>query len=305
MSRKPTIVMRLRESLGRAFRETGQFLDRVGIQGEMLATTKREIGDDPIIFQDHLSRHRQKMPLLWRGKPIVSPDAAFIAPCATMIGSVCIEPGASIFYKAILRADNCENARSFILPDEEAKKVWELDDKRLDKGRTTSIGGGIFVGENSNIQDGCLISATVNHTQIGNGVTVGHLARIDSATIGDNCLIGMGSVLLPGVQIGDESFIAAGAVVSKDTEISSGELWVGNPARKLRDLTPKERQRLHYQSSEYVKVASSHADVMKLDGGLPESLREYATPPSTESTPGEPASVSSSEEDNAEHEKKP
>jgi carbonic anhydrase/acetyltransferase-like protein (isoleucine patch superfamily) len=71
-----------------------------------------------------------------------------------------------------------------------------------------------------------------------------------SATIEDHCLIGMGSLIQEGVIIKEEAFIAAGANVPKNTVVGSGELWVGNPARKLRDLTAEERKRLHYQSSE-------------------------------------------------------
>jgi carbonic anhydrase/acetyltransferase-like protein (isoleucine patch superfamily) len=61
---------------------------------------------------------------------------------------------------------------------------------------------------------------------------------------------GMGALLQEGVVVNEESFVAAGAVVSKDTVIESGELWAGVPARKLRDLTPEERQKLHYQANE-------------------------------------------------------
>ena len=240
--------MRFRETLGRAFRETGQWLDRVGLQGHQMAVTKRVLGDDPLIFEDHLSRHRHQMPLLRRGRPIVDPDVAFLAPCSTLIGSVKIGAGSSVFYKAILRADNCENAEAF--KNDTELLEWDLEEDRSRKERTRSVGGGIFIGENTNVQDGCIIDSSKDHTKIGNGVTIGHLAHIHSATVHDYCLIGMGSLLQEGVVVNEESFIAAGAVIPKNTEVGSGELWVGNPARKLRDLSPEERERLHYQSSE-------------------------------------------------------
>lgn len=60
----------------------------------------------------------------------------------------------------------------------------------------------------------------------------------------------MGSLLQEGVVVKEESFVAAGAVVAKDTVIEAGELWAGSPAKKLRDLTPEERQKLHYQANE-------------------------------------------------------
>ena len=248
----PTIFQRVRHTLGRALRETGQALDRLGIRGEALATSKRVIGDEPVKYDDHLSRHRHLMPLLRRGRPRVSKDVAFLAPCSTLIGSVHVGPGSSIWYKAVLRADNCENAESFRANEDykaEDQLEWELDPDRESRQNSRATGGGIFIGENTNIQDGCIIDAVKRHTRIGNGVTVGHLASIHSATIHDHCLIGMGSLLQEGVEVESESLIAAGANVPANTVVGSGELWVGNPARKIRDLTPEERQRLHYQAS--------------------------------------------------------
>ena len=248
---RPTIVQRFRQTLGRALKETGQALDRLGIKGNALAVTKQKIGDEPVIFEDHLSRHRHQFPLLKRGRPVVSKDVAFLAPCSTLVGSVHVGAGSSIWYKAILRADNCENADSFNKGDDpEDHAEWELASDRTSRQHTQAIGGGIFIGENTNIQDGCIVDATVDHTRIGNGVTVGHLASIHSATVEDHCLIGMGALLQEGVVVKEESFIAAGANVPANTTVESGELWVGNPARKIRDLSPEERQRLHYQSRE-------------------------------------------------------
>jgi carbonic anhydrase/acetyltransferase-like protein (isoleucine patch superfamily) len=244
---KPTIVQHFRQTLGRALRETGQALDRLGIKGHQLAVTKQYIGDDPVIYEDHLSRHRHQMPLLRRGRPIVSPDVAFLAPCSTLIGSVHIGANSSVFYKAILRADNCDHAESFTT---EGTEEWELNGERFTRQHTQAMGGGIFIGENTNIQDGCIIDSAKDHTRIGNGVTVGHLASIHSATVHDHSLIGMGALLQEGVVVKEESFVAAGANVTAYTIIESGELWVGNPARKIRDLTPEERQKLHYQANQ-------------------------------------------------------
>jgi carbonic anhydrase/acetyltransferase-like protein (isoleucine patch superfamily) len=126
---------------------------------------------------------------------------------------------------------------------------WQLKDHRFVDG-SHSVGGAIYIGENSNVQDGCIVTSRLSHTVIGNGVTIGHLAQIHSSTVNDYSLIGMGSVLLEGTVVEEEAFVAAGAVVPPKTTISSGELWVGNPARKLRDLTEKERAKLHYQASE-------------------------------------------------------
>ena len=243
---RPTILQTFRQTLGRALRETGQALDRLGIKGEALAVAQRAIGDEPVIYEDNLSRHRHQFPLLKRGRPKISKDVAFLAPCSTLVGSVHVGAGSSIWYKAILRADNCENAESF---NTEKVEEWDLSSDRFSRQHTISVGGGIFIGENTNIQDGCIVDSNKDHTNIGNGVTVGHLASIHSATVEDHSLIGMGALLQEGVVVKEESLVAAGANVSANTTVESGELWAGNPARKLRDLTPEERQRLHYQAS--------------------------------------------------------
>lgn len=315
---KPTIYQIVRQTLGRAFRETGQALDRVGIKGRQMALTKRVIGDDPLFYQDHLSRHRQQMPLLRRGRPVISSDVAFLAPCATLIGSVHIGKNSSIFYKSILRADNCDNADAFRngsrigggrmesietnIPLGEMKddstnddavaadigdgvadqkprsyhsSEWDLDLDRFTRNKSNATGGGIFIGEDTNIQDNCIIDSKRDHTRIGNGVTVGHLSSIHSATIHDHCVIGMGVLVQEGVTVEEESFIAAGANVPKNTTVKSGELWVGNPAKKLRQLTSIERARLQHHAQAYVGVASNQKEVMSLGGNLPQSLAPY------------------------------
>jgi gamma-carbonic anhydrase len=262
--------MAFRHTVGRALRETGQALDRLGIMGRQHALTTRIIGDDPYFFDDHLSRHRHQMPLLRRGAPIVSDQAAFVAPCSTLIGSVRIGPGASVWYRSILRADNCENAAHFLNTEDDS--VWELEPNRREIYRDSheGIGGGIFIGEDSNVQDGCIISSRVNHTIVGKGVTIGHMAQIHSATIKDFSLIGMGSYIGENVVVESESFIAAGAVVAPGTVVPSGQLWVGHPARKLRDLSPLEREKLHYQSDEVSRnmfrdLSSSYAACLTPD----------------------------------------
>jgi carbonic anhydrase/acetyltransferase-like protein (isoleucine patch superfamily) len=275
MPRAPTLIQHVRQILGRAVRETGQALDRLALRTAAAATTKHDYHDDPCLFEDHLSRHRQQMPLLWSGKPVVHPDVAYLAPCSTLIGSVFVGPGSSIWYGAVLRADECLNAEAFrldhtnskdLVTDENLheKEPWRLSTKDHDHHH----GGAIFIGANSNVQDGCILTSRVGHTLIGKGVTIGHLAQIHSATVDDYCLIGMGSIIREGAHIETESFVAAGAVVGPGQVVRSGELWVGNPARKLKDLSEKERQRLHYQSSEYVAVATGQHGVMELGGNV-------------------------------------
>ena len=320
----PTLWQHTRQILGRALRESGQALDRVGIKTAMLAVTPHDYYDDPVIYQDHFSRHRQLFPLIYAGRPVVHPAVAYVAPCATLLGSVRVGRGSSIWYGAVLRADACENAESFEKSDDELlqyvdstsstrssihssssrvkaikaaaaaargegkeetdkdtvkyaaaaeaeEEEFTLQDDRF-RQRLDRHGGGLYIGENTNVQDGCILTARSEHCRIGNGVTIGHLAQIHSATVEDFCLIGMGSVVNEGAYMERESFLAAGAVLSAGQVVKSGELWIGNPAHKARDLTAEERQRLHFQSSEYVSVATGHRDVMQLGGNLSESM---------------------------------
>lgn len=269
----PTLWQSFRQLVGRAFRESGQALDRLAIKTASLAVTKHDYYDDPVIYEDFLSRHRHQMPLLWSGKPVVDPDAAYIAPCSTLIGSVRVGPGSSIWYGAVLRADQCQNAEAF---RDENPEPFEISTDSL-RDRKSLRGGGIFIGKNTNVQDGCIITAREGHTQIGDGVTIGHLAQIHSATVKDFCLIGMGSVISEGAVIESESFVAAGAVVPPGHVVGTGELWVGNPARKVRDLTDEQRQKLHYQSSEYVNVAATQKEVMQLGGNAASVEQEPGT----------------------------
>lgn len=277
----PSFLAVIRHVLGRALRETGQMLDRVGIRGAVHAKQGRRLGpDDSYLFNDHLSRHRQIFSLLRRGQPMIpgitsgcniyqekikaDSTVAFLAPDATLIGNVHLAPNSSIFYKAILKADVAAHGVNSIRTSEE-EIAWRSlpvgSHKRiLDAGHWNNgqglghptiggqNGGGIYVGEGTNIQDSCIISAYEGHAKIGSYVTVGHSAQIHSASIGDECLIGMGSVLKPGSVVESQSFVAAGAVVERDDVVKSGELWGGNPARKLRELTAEEKAKIRTQA---------------------------------------------------------
>mmetsp|Transcript_12877 Transcript_12877/g.14523 ORF Transcript_12877/g.14523 Transcript_12877/m.14523 type:complete len:288 (-) Transcript_12877:106-969(-) len=268
----PTILTRIRHSIGRALRETGQAIDRVGIRGSSQAHTSRKLGDDPYKFNDHLSRHRNKMPLLLRGSPKVDNNVAFIAPCSSLIGSVEIGEGSSVWYGAVLRADRCNMGCGRTEEEYEQWKSMDKEDREtLDKGYDDSGGaGGIFIGKETNIQDGCIITSNHDHTRIGDHVTVGHCAQIHSAIVESNSLIGMGAILNKGSKVESMAFVAAGAVIGKNQVVKNGELWVGNPAKKLRDLSKTEKERLTYQANEYVKLAASQSGTMDLGGNMPD-----------------------------------
>ena len=211
----------------------------------------------------------------------LKPDStvAFLAPDATLIGNVHLGPNSSIFYKALLKADVAAHGVNTIhtVEDEEQWRSLRVgSDKRIiDAGNWNNgqgighptiggaNGGGIYVGEGTNIQDSCIVSSYEGHTTIGDYVTVGHSAQIHSASVGDECLIGMGCVLKPGSIVESQSFVAAGAIVERGDVVKSGELWGGNPARKLRELTAEEKAKIKMQAE---KVRSLRSIILTLQG---------------------------------------
>ena len=125
----------------------------------------------------------------------------YIAPTAVIVGDVMIEEGVSVWDGAVLRGDVSY----------------------------------IKIGKNSNIQDNVVIH--VSHgkpTIIGENVTVGHLAMVHGAKIGDNVIIGINSVVLDDAEIGEGSIIGAGAVVTQGTKIPPKSLALGIPARVIK-----------------------------------------------------------------------
>ncbi len=145
-------------------------------------------------------------------RPRISPEA-FVADSADVIGDVTLEPGASVWFRAVVRADL----------------------------------GPVSIGRGTNIQDGCVVHVDRRFpTTIGDYVTVGHGAVIHGSTIGNCVLVGMGAVILDGAKIGDGALIGAGAVVTPGAEIPPNALVLGTPGKVVRDLgadnAAKQRQ---------------------------------------------------------------
>lgn len=153
-------------------------------------------------------------------------SSAFVADGARVIGDVTLSEGASVWYNAVLRAD----------------------------------GNAIMIGAGSNLQDN--VSAHVDRgspLRIGENVSVGHNAVVHGCTIGDDCLIGMGSVVLSGAVIGDGCLIAAGAVVLEGAVIPPGSLVAGVPAKVRRELTTEEREGIVRNAAAYRDHVRAHS----------------------------------------------
>jgi carbonic anhydrase/acetyltransferase-like protein (isoleucine patch superfamily) len=121
----------------------------------------------------------------------------------------------------------------------------------------------IRIGDRTNLQDGTVVH--VSHdgphaklggfaTRIGSDVTIGHKAIVHACTIEDAVLIGMGAILLDGAVVKKHGFVGAGALVAPGKVVGEGEMWLGNPARKVRMLSDSEIEALYYSAQHYVRL---------------------------------------------------
>lgn len=151
--------------------------------------------------------------------------SAFVAPGAVLLGDVVLRARSSVWYGCVLRAD-------------------------MDR---------IVVGEDTNVQDGTIVHVDAGRPAvIGARVGVGHRAVVHGCEIEDDCLIGMGSVLLNGVRVGTGSVVAAGAVVPEGTAIAPGSLVMGVPGRVVRSVDQVLRARIQGTWTHYVALAERH-----------------------------------------------
>lgn len=131
--------------------------------------------------------------------------------------------------------------------------VWPMTVIRGDINR-------IRIGARSNIQDGSVLHVTSPHggndegwpLVVGEDVVVGHKVTLHGCRIGNRVLVGIGSIVLDGAVVEDEVMIGAGCVVPPGKRLESGGLYVGNPARRQRDLTEAERARIPVMARTYV-----------------------------------------------------
>ena len=159
-------------------------------------------------------------------------DNFWIAPNASVIGEVNLERDVSIWFNAILRADNEP----------------------------------ITIGEGSNVQDGAIIHTDPGYAcNIGKKVTVGHMAMLHGCSIGDGSLIGIGSVVLNGAKIGKNCIIGSKALVTEGMDVPDGSMVLGIPGKIKKTLTEEEQSFVplgadHYIDNykKYKQLAKSH-----------------------------------------------
>lgn len=150
---------------------------------------------------------------------------AFVAPGARVIGDVRLGDEASVWYNAVLRGDTEP----------------------------------IRIGSGSNIQDGSVVHADPGFpTSVGRGVTVGHSCILHGCQIGDETLIGMGSIILNGARIGSNCLIGAGSLITEGKEFPDGSLIFGRPAKVVRPLEPQELEQIRRSAAVYMANARSH-----------------------------------------------
>lgn len=117
----------------------------------------------------------------------------------------------------------------------------------------------VYIGNGSNIQDNSVLHVA-HHLpcRIGSNVTVGHNAIVHACTIGDDCLIGMGAIILDGAEIGDESIVGAGALVTQNKKFPPRSLLLGSPAKAVRQLTDEEIEAIRDNGKEYIDLAREY-----------------------------------------------
>lgn len=146
--------------------------------------------------------------------------SCWIAASADVIGRVRLERNASIWFNAVLRGDN------------------EL----------------ISVGEGSNVQDGCVLHTDMGSPlTVGRNCTIGHKVMLHGCTIGDNTLVGIGSIILNNAVIGKNCLIGAHSLISERKVIPDNSLVMGSPGKVVRELDAEEIARLSAAAASYVR----------------------------------------------------
>lgn len=159
--------------------------------------------------------------------------SAWVAPSADVIGEVNLGENASVWFGAVIRADNTL----------------------------------ISIGARSNIQEQSVLHSDEGvPCTVGEGVTVGHHVMLHGCTIGDNSLIGMGATILNRAVIPENCIVGAGALVTEGKTFEPGSLIVGVPAKAIRQLDEATIEGLRQSAAHYVRKAAMFANGLKKVG---------------------------------------
>lgn len=162
-------------------------------------------------------------------RPEIARDA-WVAPGADLIGDVRLAEAASVWFNAVVRADNTP----------------------------------ITIGARSNVQDGAMLHSDPGAPcTVGEDCTVGHHAILHGCTIGDRVLVGMGAVVLNRAVIGDDCLIGAGALVTEGKVFPPGSLIVGSPARAVRELDEAARALLKASAAVYTANSARYRENLR------------------------------------------
>ena len=171
-----------------------------------------------------------KIILPYRGKAPVIDPTVFLAPMAAVIGDVTIGAGSSVWFGAVVRGD--------FQP--------------------------ITIGQNTNIQDNATIHVMRDvPVHIGNNVLIGHNAVVHCSRVGDNTLIGMGSIVMGYSEIGENVVIGAGTFLPQHKKIPSNSLVFGNPAQIVRALRDDEIEALQEAAENYANLGVEYKRIVE------------------------------------------
>jgi len=160
-------------------------------------------------------------------------DKYYVATNASLIGAVNLGNQCSIWWNAVIRADNEP----------------------------------ITVGDNTNIQDGCVLHTDPGFPiQIGANVSVGHKCMLHGCTIGEGSLIGIGSIILNGAKIGKSCLIGANSLITEGKEIPDKSLVMGSPGKVIRNIDNKAIAMMAHNIESYVNRAVRYKAELKPEG---------------------------------------
>ena len=157
-------------------------------------------------------------------------ETAFIADHAVLVGRVTVKQHASVWFHTVARAD-------------------------INR---------IEIGEFSNIQDHSVLHVGDDFPcVVGDYVTAGHGVRIHGCTIQENCLIGIGAIVLNGARVGSHSIVGAGAVITEGTDIPPFSLVLGVPGKVVKTLPPDQEEKIRYWAQKYARVKDTYIDMIE------------------------------------------